>query len=151
MAPAIGRCNKIRHIVRIRQMLQRWRRKARIAAAKSAPSDVPAGHVAICVGSSCRRFIVRATYLNHPIFKKLLVQAEEEYGFSNQGPLAIPCDESFFEEVLRVVSRSESGSSGRFLSLEDFQRRCHVDIRKKLERLGESRPLLHGLADESVC
>lgn len=149
MAP--GRCNKIRNIVRIRQMLQRWRRKARIAAARPTPSDVPAGHVAVCVGSSCRRFIVRATYLNHPMFKKLLVQAEEEYGFSNHGPLAIPCDESFFEEVLRVVSRSDSGSSGRFLSLDDFQRRCHVDIRKKLELLGESRPLLHGLADESVC
>ncbi|PON99958.1 Small auxin-up RNA [Trema orientale] len=145
MSPAMGRCNKIRHIVRIRQMLQQWRRKARIAgaaaraAAAPPPSDVPAGHVAVCVGSSCRRFIVRATHLNHPMFKNLLVQAEEEYGFANHGPLSIPCDEASFEEVLRVVTRSESG------------RHCHVDIRKKMEFFGESRPLLHDLSDKSVC
>ena len=150
----MGKCNKIRHIVRIRQMLQQWRRKARIAGAAraAAPSDVPAGHVAICVGSSSRRFIVRATYLNHPMFKMLLVQAEEEYGFANQGPLSIPCDEACFEEVLRVVTRSQSGNSGRFLiSAEDSQRPCHVDMRKKIEFFGESRPLLHDLSDKSVC
>ncbi|CAL9021653.1 unnamed protein product [Prunus brigantina] len=150
MSPAISKCNKIRRIVRIRQMLQSWHKKARLAAAR-APSDVPAGHVAVCVGSSCKRFIVRATYLNHPIFQKLLVQAEEEYGFANQGPLTLPCDESFFEEVLRVVARSESSNSGRFLSIDDLQRRCHVDVLSQLEYLGESRPLLHGLADKSVC
>lgn len=152
MSPASSTCNKIRRIVRIRQMLQRWHKKAQLKASPPAPSDVPAGHVAVCVGSSCRRFIVRATYLNHPIFKKLLVQAEEEYGFANHpGPLAIPCDESFFEEVLRVLSRSESGRSGRFLSLEDIQRPCHVDILNKLEVLEESGPLIHGMAGKSVC
>ncbi|KAL5563145.1 hypothetical protein UlMin_032892 [Ulmus minor] len=151
MSPAIGKCNKIRRIVRIRQMLQKWRRKARIAAARPAPSDVPAGHVAVCVGISCRRYIVRATHLNHPLFKKLLVQAEEEYGFSSQGPLSIPCDEAFFEEVLRAVTRSDSGNSGRFISLDDFRRQCHVDSRKKVEFFGESRPLLHDLSDKSVC
>lgn len=145
----MSKCNRIRHIVRIRQMLRQWRRKARTAASASAsrttPSDVPAGHVAVCVGSSCRRFIVRATYLNHPIFKKLLVQAEEEYGFSHVGPLTIPCDESTFEEILRVVSRPDSGVSGRFSSVDDIQRCCHVGIRdNNLQFLNESRPLLRG-------
>ncbi|GFZ10387.1 SAUR-like auxin-responsive protein family [Actinidia rufa] len=88
-------CSKILHIVKLRQMLRRWRKKAASARRRS-PSDVPAGHVAICVGTNFRRFVVRASYLNHPVFKKLLVQAEEEYGFSNTGPLAIPCDESVF-------------------------------------------------------
>ncbi|XP_061368409.1 protein SMALL AUXIN UP-REGULATED RNA 12 [Gastrolobium bilobum] len=135
MSPAIGNSSKIRHIVRVRQMLLRWRRKSRV----TAPSDVPAGHVALCVGPSSIRFVVRATYLNHPIFKKLLVQAEEEYGFCNEGPLTIPCDESLFEELLRVMSRSESG---RFSTLEDFQRRCHVDVPSFLDVVGDSRPLL---------
>ena len=87
---------------------------------------------------------MRATHLNHPIFKKLLIEAEEEYGFSNQGPLTIPCDESLFEEVLRVMNRSESG----FLSLEDLQRRCHADVRSNFDFVGESRPLLR---DEQIC
>ncbi|XAR72755.1 hypothetical protein NMG60_11019498 [Bertholletia excelsa] len=113
MSPTIGKHDKIRHIVRIQQILRRWCKKA-------VPSDVPAGHVAICVGSSGKRFVVRATYLNHPDFKSLLFQAEEEYGFTNQGPLNLPCEESIFQETLRVVSRSDRGISGRFASPDTF-------------------------------
>ncbi|XP_022135741.1 auxin-responsive protein SAUR50-like [Momordica charantia] len=139
MSTGIGKSNNIRRIVSIRQMLQRWRKKARAAAFLAPPSDVPAGHVAVCVGSSSRRFVVRATYLNHPIFQKLLLEAEEEYGFVNHGPLAIPCDESVFEEVLRTVAGSDS----------DLRRHCHVASRSSLLR--ESRPLLFDYADKSVC
>ncbi|OMO75366.1 Auxin responsive SAUR protein [Corchorus olitorius] len=149
MSAGLGKCSKIRHIVRLRQMLRRWRNKARMSAGRI-PSDVPAGHVAVCVGTSCRRFVVRATYLNHPVFKKLLVQAEEEYGFTNQGPLAIPCDESVFEEVIRFISRSESGHSTRLVNIEDFKGNCHVGIRNKLDLWTESRPLLHGFAEKTI-
>lgn len=149
MSVGLGRCCKIRHIVRLQQMLRRWRNKAHISSVRI-PSDVPAGHVAVCVGSSCRRFVVRATYLNHPFFKKLLVQAEEEYGYTNQGPLAIPCDESLFEELLQYISRSESGNSTRFVNLDYFQKRCHVVLRNNLEFLPDSRPLLHGVAEKTI-
>ncbi|KAK4276517.1 hypothetical protein QN277_014658 [Acacia crassicarpa] len=149
MSAGLGKCSKIRHIVRLRQMLRQWRAKARMSANRI-PSDVPAGHVAVCVGNNSRRFVVRASYLNHPVFKKLLVQAEEEYGFSNHGPLAIPCDEAVFEEVLRFISRSESGRSGRFANLEEFQRHCHVGMRSNLEVWAESRPLLHGFAEKTI-
>ncbi|KAH1065792.1 hypothetical protein J1N35_030779 [Gossypium stocksii] len=145
MSAGLGKCGKIRHIVRLRQMLRRWRNKSRMSASRI-PSDVPAGHVAVCVGTSCRRFVVRATYLNHPIFKKLLIQAEEEYGFTNQGPLAIPCDESVFEEVIRFISRLESGHSGMLVNTEDFKVKCHVG-RSKLDLWTESRPLLHGFKE----
>ncbi|KAK9059909.1 hypothetical protein SSX86_020613 [Deinandra increscens subsp. villosa] len=114
-------CSKIRHIVHLRHLLRRWRKKAAMASRKSLPSDVPAGHVAVSVGSNCRRFVVRATHLNHPVFHKLLVQAEEEFGFSNSGPLAIPCDEYLFEEIIRFLSRSDSAAN-RFINLEEFQR-----------------------------
>ncbi|XP_065847625.1 indole-3-acetic acid-induced protein ARG7-like [Euphorbia lathyris] len=149
MTVGLGKCSKIRHIVRLRQMLRRWRNKARMSATRI-PSDVPPGHVAVCVGSNCRRFVVRASHLNHPFFKKLLMQAEEEYGFSNQGPLAIPCDESVFEEVIRYISRSDSGKSTRSLNLEDFQRYCNVGVRSKMDFWIESRPLLHGLAEKTI-
>lgn len=143
MSAGLGKCSKIRHIVRLRQMLQRWRNKARMSSASRIPSDVPAGHVAVCVGAGCRRFVVQATYLNHPFFQKLLLQAEEEYGFDNQGPLTIPCDESLFEEVILFISRT---GSGRFsTTLEDLQRSCHVG-----RHWPESRPLLHAPADKSI-
>ncbi|CAA2963809.1 auxin-induced protein 6B-like [Olea europaea var. sylvestris] len=145
-------CNKIRHIVRLRQMLRRWRKKAAAATSRCIPSDVPAGHVAVTVGTSFKRFVVRATYLNHPLFKKLLVLAEEEYGFTNTGPLAIPCDESLFEEILRYLARTESGKNDwtrivRFMSFEDFQRNCHAEMRNNIEFWAESRPLLHEVSD----
>lgn len=140
MSAGLGKCSKIRHIVRLRQMLRRWRNKAAANSAhRRLPSDVPSGHVAVCVGANNRRFIIRASFLNHPVFRKLLAQAEEEYGFTQTGPLAIPCcDESLFEEILRFMSRSESA---RFVNLEDFQRsNCHVGFHSL--KLPESRPLL---------
>ncbi|KAL4362307.1 hypothetical protein GQ457_04G001680 [Hibiscus cannabinus] len=157
MSHEIGKCQKIRHIVRIRHMLKQWRKKARITANNNkgqAPSDVPAGHVAVCVGINLRRYIVRAKHLNHPIFKKLLVQTEEEYGFNTVGPLTIPCSESFFEEILRVVSRSDSPSSNSarssFSTFEDFQRRCRLGMKNKRESFNETRPVFHPVADRSV-
>lgn len=134
-------------------MLRRWRTKASAAARFSGriPSDVPAGHVAVCVGTNSKRFIVRTTYLNHPLFQKLLVQAEEEYGFANRGPLAIPCDESLFEEILRFLARNESWNcnSASSLSLDDFKRCAHLGTRNSDCWL-ESRPFLQGLSEKSV-
>ncbi|KAK6136670.1 hypothetical protein DH2020_029577 [Rehmannia glutinosa] len=124
-------------------MVRSWRRKA---ASHRFPSDVPAGHVAICVGINCRRFIVRATYLNHPIFRRLLSQAEEEYGFANcSGPLAIPCDESLFEEILRLVARGDPISRcGRNENLDVFGESRPCGRNENLDVFGESRPLLFG-------
>ncbi|XP_031403639.1 auxin-responsive protein SAUR50-like [Punica granatum] len=142
----VSKCSKIRHIVRLRQMMMRWRRKARLSAAGRVPADVPAGHVAVCVGDGRRRFVVRAAHLNHPVFRGLLMQAEEEYGFTNSGgPLVIPCDETLFEDVLRLVSRSGSSQPARTVDVKDLQRYCHVGGKSNgLDLWVESRPLLHG-------
>ncbi|KAG9148996.1 hypothetical protein Leryth_010612 [Lithospermum erythrorhizon] len=144
-------CSKIRYIVSLRHMLRRWRKKAAMTAGRL-PSDVPAGHVAVTVGTSCKRFVIRASYLNHPLFKKLLIQVEEEIGFSNSGPLNIPCDEFVFEQMIKYMARSESvgKNSARFVTFEDFQRYCHVGFRSNLEFWAESRPLLNGVSDKAI-
>ncbi|KAK8552464.1 hypothetical protein V6N13_120862 [Hibiscus sabdariffa] len=147
MSVALVKCSRIRCIVRLRQLLRRWRNKARMSASRI-PSDVPAGHVAVCVGRSCRRFVVRVTFLNHPVFKNFLTQAEEEYGFSSQGPLTIPCEESVFEEVIGFISRSESGQSGRLV--EDLKEKCHSGIKSRLDLWMESRPLLDGFYERTL-
>ncbi|VVB14013.1 unnamed protein product [Arabis nemorensis] len=146
MAGAIGKCSKIRHIVRLRQMLRQWRSKARMSSVRRCvPSDVPSGHVAVYVGSSCRRFVVHASHLNHPILRNLLVKAEEEFGFVNNGPLVIPCEESVFEESIRFINRS-----GRFDCTEDLKKNRHGGIRSKVDLLIESRPLLHGVSEKVI-
>ncbi|CAI0376989.1 unnamed protein product [Linum tenue] len=117
------------------------------------PLDVPKGHFAVYVGekrrASCRRFVVRATHLNHPIFRRVLAQAEEEFGFANAGPLRIPCEEMEFEEILKLASRSDS--IRRFLHLEEIQRCAHSCVVRRNssnnnngEFVGDSRPLLRG-------
>ncbi|CAH8274312.1 unnamed protein product [Arabidopsis lyrata] len=147
----MGKNNKIGSVVRIRQMLKQWQKKAHIGSNNNdTVSDVPPGHVAVSVGENRRRYVVRAKHLNHPIFRRLLAEAEEEYGFANVGPLAIPCDESLFEDIIAIVSRSES-SSGRGnpeATLEDLRRCSHVGLAKNNV---ESRPLLPGIAEKSVC
>ncbi|KAK9667214.1 hypothetical protein RND81_14G240200 [Saponaria officinalis] len=107
--------NHIRRIVRITQMLKRWRKSTSPTAAGrrrsnkigcAPPSDVPPGHVAVVVSETARRFVVRTKHLHHPLFRNLLKKAEEVFGFDIDGPICLPCDESVFEDVLRVVTRS---------------------------------------------
>ncbi|KAF7817631.1 auxin-induced protein 6B [Senna tora] len=125
-----GKCCKLRCIVRVCQMLRRWRNKARMS-----PSDVPSGHVAVCVGSRSRRYVVKATYLNHPFFWKLLNGAEEEYGFCNNGPLTIPCDEALFEEVLCRVSSSSTSPNQKHA-----QKNCHLHLWQDCRPLLQATP-----------
>ncbi|KAF8013582.1 hypothetical protein BT93_I1435 [Corymbia citriodora subsp. variegata] len=64
-------------------------------------SDVPKGHVAVYVGEVQRKwFLVPISFLNHPSFRELLRQAEEEYGFEHpMGGLTIPCREEAFIDL----------------------------------------------------
>ena len=149
----MAKCSsKIRYIVWLRQTLRRWRSRAAARAAVAAVGSeavVPAGHVAVCVGGAARRFVVRAAHLNHPVFRELLRQAEEEYGFPSgacAGPIALPCDEGLFEHVLRHLSSPSKAS--RFVTLEDIKSGtlscCCVAA------AGDSLPLLHGIAADKA-
>ena len=71
-----------------RRIASIWRKLARVG--EKLPGDIPQGHLAVTVGKACRRFVIRADYLNHPIFQQLLDQAYEENGNKKDGPLAIP-------------------------------------------------------------
>uniref|UniRef100_A0A7N0ZSL1 SAUR family protein n=1 Tax=Kalanchoe fedtschenkoi TaxID=63787 RepID=A0A7N0ZSL1_KALFE len=116
-----AKSNRLRRVINLRYLIHLWRLKSCTTTSSNstnkhkthsrAPPDVPAGHVAIHVGS--RRYVIRATHLNHPIFEQLLSKAEEEYGFEHDGPITIPCDEDFFEEVLRFVSPADLRRCGR--------------------------------------
>ena len=134
-------------LVCLRRAVRRWRSRAAAASRAGkragAAAAVPAGHVAVRVeggGDGCgsRRFVVRLAHLSHPAFRDLLRQAEEEYGFpAAPGPIALPCDEDHFLDVLHRVSSSSSASC------------CGPALR---HGRGDSRPLLQGMAVEKlVC
>ncbi|XP_077221777.1 auxin-responsive protein SAUR21-like [Tasmannia lanceolata] len=65
--------------------------------------DVKEGHFAVLAidGSGPKRFVVSLNCLEQPAFLRLLEQAEEEFGFNQEGTLTIPCQPSELESILR--------------------------------------------------
>ncbi|EMS58585.1 hypothetical protein TRIUR3_17368 [Triticum urartu] len=56
-----------------------------------------------------RRFVIPTEYLKHQAFAALLREAEEEFGFQQEGLLRIPCDVPAFEAILRAVDKGRAG------------------------------------------
>lgn len=67
------------------------------------PGDVPRGHVVVYVGKEHKRFIINLAFLEHPLFRLLLDQAQEEYEFQPNSKLCMPCDEDDFVAMLNYV------------------------------------------------
>lgn len=76
--------------------------------------DVPKGCLAVYVGQGeqQQRFIIPVVYINHPLFEKLLKEAEEEYGFEQKGTITIPCQVSVFQYVQDLIDREQHESHG---------------------------------------
>ncbi|KAL6004340.1 Auxin-responsive protein saur32 [Asimina triloba] len=76
----------------------------------SSKKDIPKGCLAIIVGQGeeQQRFVVPIIYFNHPLFVQLLKEAEEEYGFEQQGPITIPCHVAQFRYVQGIIDKEKS-------------------------------------------
>ncbi|GLT56676.1 hypothetical protein SLA2020_297020 [Shorea laevis] len=62
------------------------------------------GHFAVIAtqGRKPQRFVIKLGYLHHPEFLKLLKQAEEEFGFSQEGAIGIPCQPDELQKILTM-------------------------------------------------
>ncbi|KAJ4711454.1 Auxin-responsive protein [Melia azedarach] len=63
----------------------------------------PEGCFSVYVGPQKQRFVIKTEYVNHPLFKLLLEEAESEYGFNSEGPLVLPCKVDVFYRVLLAM------------------------------------------------
>ncbi|GER46741.1 SAUR-like auxin-responsive protein family [Striga asiatica] len=71
-------------------------------------AGVPKGCLAVTIGreeEERRRFVIPVAYVNHPLFARLLGEAEEEYGFEQEGPINIPCHVEEFCHVRGLIDR----------------------------------------------
>ncbi|CAO2818297.1 unnamed protein product [Amaranthus hypochondriacus] len=68
--------------------------------AKAKRPMTPGGCFSVYVGSERQRFVIKTKYVNHPLFKMLLDDAEQQYGYSSEGPILLPCDVDMFYKVL---------------------------------------------------
>ncbi|KAF8020434.1 hypothetical protein BT93_G0985 [Corymbia citriodora subsp. variegata] len=84
---------------------------------RTAAKTVPKGHLAAYVGrrsGELRRVFVPVAHLNHPLFRDLLREAEEEFGISHGGGgITIPCEVSEFERVKSRVDATTAGNLGQ--------------------------------------
>lgn len=133
MGSVIKKVNMITQIVRLRQVVNRWKTKSLgrsrsmlCYSASSSDADessssgrrTPAGSVAVYVGPERRRFVIPTRFLNLPVFVDLLNQAEEEFGFKSSGGLTLPCETNFFTEILRFLEEDEEKFHG--LGMDEF-------------------------------
>ncbi|KVG86056.1 Auxin responsive SAUR protein [Cynara cardunculus var. scolymus] len=71
-------------------------------------SNIRKGNFAIYVGErKRRRFVVPISYLEHPLFQKLLYEAEKEFGFVHpMGRIVIPCRVETFINLVGILNCS---------------------------------------------
>ncbi|BAT98151.1 hypothetical protein LR48_Vigan11g021700 [Vigna angularis] len=72
--------------------------------------DIPKGFLPIKVGQGeeQEKIVMPVMYLNHPLFSQLLKEAEEEYGFDQQGTIIIPCHLKDFRYVQDLIHKDIS-------------------------------------------
>ena len=135
---------------------------SRIGTAGRARSTSPAvaGCFPVYVGPERVRFVVRAEYASHPLFRRLLDDAEREYGHAARGPLALPCDVDAFLDVLWHMEHGDGGgdedevrtavSSSPICGLRSFSKNRAAGYRMMnprsspvVARIGEHRETLH--------
>ncbi|CAN4084754.1 unnamed protein product [Withania somnifera] len=132
MASAIKKVNMITQIVRLKQVVKRWKSKSLkrrcVLSCSSSDSDdsassssnrrTPVGSLAVYVGPERCRFVIPTRFLNLPVFISLLDKAEEEFGYRSTGGLVLLCEVDYFSEILGLLNRDEE----RFghLGLDEF-------------------------------
>ncbi|GAA0174679.1 hypothetical protein LIER_28015 [Lithospermum erythrorhizon] len=71
-----------------------------------------------------KRYSIPIAYLQSAIFRELFKMSEEEYGISNEGPIALPCDSVFMDYLISLTSRKTSMEIEQALLLSIVSNRC---------------------------
>ncbi|PWA35213.1 SAUR-like auxin-responsive protein family [Artemisia annua] len=71
--------------------------------ASSPSSKTPPGFFTLYVGEERHRFVVPMGYLSHPVFKMMLEKSANEFGFTQENGLVVPCSVNAFQEMVSVV------------------------------------------------
>ncbi|XP_011626701.1 auxin-responsive protein SAUR68-like [Amborella trichopoda] len=101
--------------MRLLEIARKWQKKAigqrRRMSLKRNTSDrrdsaVVDGHFVIYTVDGSR-YMIPLAFFNRPIFRELLLMAEEEFGFIGRHPLTVPCD-SFVEYIVYLLNKHAS-------------------------------------------
>ncbi|OVA10380.1 Auxin-induced protein [Macleaya cordata] len=94
---------------------------------------LPKGHMRVYVGKDevpCK-FDIETHYLNHPLFKNLLLQLShsvEEFGYSYNGALRIACDIDLFKFLLDLLE--SRNPCAHYMELQDLISKFYENQRR---------------------
>ncbi|KAI0522630.1 hypothetical protein KFK09_005015 [Dendrobium nobile] len=71
----------------------------------------PVGWVSVRVGLEKEKFQIRTESMNHHLFRRLLDEAKEEFGYATKGSLVLPCSVEAFNLVLWEMDQEEADSA----------------------------------------
>ncbi|KAG9132813.1 hypothetical protein Leryth_022012 [Lithospermum erythrorhizon] len=137
--------NKIREIVRLQQLLKKWKKLAHASKIKTnnttknnsnstgsrsikfLKKTLSFTEISMSSNSSSigrdeenkKKFVIPMEYLGHQAFAVLLREAEEEFGFQQEGVLKIPCEVAMFEKILKMMQQKKKNDVAMFLFLHE--------------------------------
>ncbi|KAI9124587.1 hypothetical protein K1719_004509 [Acacia pycnantha] len=94
----------------------KWVRYCWLEKEKNIPKDVPRGHLVVYVGEDYKRYVIRVSVVNHPLFKALLDHySEDVFGFASNyasnNKLHIPCSERIFAAASRAELNAQESTN----------------------------------------
>ncbi|TVU10255.1 hypothetical protein EJB05_43775, partial [Eragrostis curvula] len=103
---------------RIAQLAKKWQRMAALKRKrlswttakdvdKCCASVANKGHCVVYTTDG-KRFEVPLKYLSMTVFAQLLQMSQEEFGFTSDGRITLPCDATVMEYAMCLLSRSAS-------------------------------------------
>jgi hypothetical protein len=75
-----------------------------------------------------KRFVLPLDYLNNEIVKELFNLAEEEFGLTSNGPLALPCDAAFMEYAITMIKKNVAKDVEKALLITLASNRCSSSL-----------------------
>ncbi|GLJ21134.1 hypothetical protein SUGI_0386530 [Cryptomeria japonica] len=87
----------VKNAQRLKKILYKYKRRS---------DDIPKGCVAVRVGKEndeVTRFVIPIFLLNHPLFMDFLEEAQDEFGFMQEGILRVPCSPQEFVQAMNLI------------------------------------------------
>ncbi|GLJ21131.1 hypothetical protein SUGI_0386500 [Cryptomeria japonica] len=96
---SLKRRRLVKNAERLKKILYKW-----------VSDDIPRGYVAVRVGkeNELTRFVIPIFLLNHPLFMDLLEEAQDEFGFVQEGILRVPCSPQEFVQAKNLILLSSN-------------------------------------------
>ena len=81
------------------------------------------GHFVVYT-ADLKRFIFPLSYLESPIIRELLEISQEEFGMPRDGPIRLPCDATFMQQIISMIQGSGNRNLKKALLMSISAQRC---------------------------